>query len=113
MNCKLPRGGSRRNPQAARRMPAGCTARSPASEGTEEPPPTHDTRMNNGIRIGKKSFANLTGLPSIGIDIEGHVDQDGSADDVAARNAAPKAAVQRIAAVRSEEHTSELQSPVH
>src|SRR5438045_9626240 len=55
--------------------------------------------MNQRASIREKAFANLAGLPSVLRDIQRHVDHHWGADDVAARNAAPEAAVVRIAAV--------------
>src|SRR5258708_28928608 len=43
----------------------------------ENPVPAHDSWMQQGIRISKESFANLSGLPGSLSDVEGHVNQGG------------------------------------
>src|ERR1700722_14821318 len=55
--------------------------------------------MDDGVRVSKKSFANLARFPCILPNIEGHVNHHGRADNVVSRNAAPEAAVKRIEAI--------------
>src|SRR5229473_5300414 len=61
--------------------------------------PAHDPRMQKGVGIRKKTFANLAGLPGFGRNIQRHVNNHGRSDDVIARNAAPEAAIKRIGAI--------------
>src|ERR1035438_1432576 len=55
--------------------------------------PTNNARMQQGVGVGKKALASLTGFPRIGRHVERHVDHNGRSDNVVARNAAPEAAV--------------------
>src|SRR5580698_4440565 len=105
MNCQLPRPDTRRNLITRRAQIAYLargSVRSLATSGSKQPEqalPAHGTWMNKGIRVGKKSFANLAGLPGILPDRQRHVNHDRRANDVISRDAAPEAAVKRIEAV--------------
>src|SRR5690242_19236712 len=76
------------------------------SERAEDPPPAHFAGMQDGVGIGKEALAKLAGLPGFRRNVEGHVDHDGRADDVVARNAAPEAAVVGIGAVISHDEVA-------
>src|SRR5262249_3592906 len=72
------------------------------SKSSEESLPAYEARMNQGVAVGENAFADLPRLPGRIADVERHVDHDGSADDVVARDASPKAAVEGIAAIVAE-----------
>src|ERR1700730_13799850 len=65
----------------------------------EQSLPAHQTRMNQRVRVGKEALANLPGLPGVGRDVERHIYHYRRADNIFAWNAAPEAAVVRIAAI--------------
>src|SRR5271168_2044045 len=69
------------------------------SKCPEQALPSHSTRMDNGIRIRIKSFANLAWLPGILPDVQRHVNHHRRSDNVISRNTAPEAAVVGIAAI--------------
>ena len=71
------------------------------SERPEQASPAHGAWMDDGIRIGIKSFANLSGLPSLLPDVERHIDHHRRSDNVVPRNAAPETAIVGIAAIVS------------
>src|SRR5580704_4877696 len=73
--------------------------KTPGSKRSEQALPSHGTRMDDSIRIGFKSLANLSGLPGILPDIERHINHDRRADNVISRNTTPEAAVIGIAAI--------------
>src|SRR5260370_18446041 len=55
--------------------------------------------MEERVGISEKAFTNLPRLPGFGRNVQRHVNHDGSADDIVARDAAPEAAVIGIAAI--------------
>src|SRR5262249_37021690 len=55
--------------------------------------------MDNCIGVGRNAIEHSSGAPRFAGRVNGHVNHDGRADDVVARNAADEAAVQRIAAI--------------
>src|ERR1700740_1421461 len=65
----------------------------------EEAPPAHDAGMQEGVGVGEEALANRAGFPGVLRSVERHVNHHRSANDVAARDAAPEAAVERVAAV--------------
>src|SRR5262249_41931095 len=73
--------------------------KSTALKRPEQPFPSHQARMKQRAGIRQKAFADLPRLPSIGGYVERHIDHHRCADDVVARDAAPKAAVIGIGAV--------------
>src|SRR5581483_10120220 len=69
------------------------------SERPEKSSPPDTPRMDEHAGVREKTRAVLAGLPGIGRRIQGHVNQHGRTDDVAARNATPEAAVIGILAI--------------
>src|SRR5260370_26038712 len=65
----------------------------------EQSLPAYQARMHQRVRVRKESLANLPGLPSVRGNIEGHVYHHRRADNVFARDTAPKPAVVGIAAI--------------
>src|SRR5262249_47563075 len=61
--------------------------------------PAHDTGVQDGIRIGKKTFAYLPRLPGFGRYVERHVNDYRRTDDVTARDWAPETAVVGISPI--------------
>src|SRR6202171_3341958 len=55
--------------------------------------------MQDGIGIGKKTLANLTRFPGVRGRVKRHINDHRGADNIITRNAAPEAAIVRIAAV--------------
>src|SRR3982074_1758796 len=62
----------------------------------ENPVPAHDSGMQEGIRVSKKSLANLPRLPGIRCGFQRHVDHHRRADQIFSRHTAPEPAVHGI-----------------
>src|ERR1700736_4955057 len=69
------------------------------SKYVKQSSPSHTTGMQDSVGIGKKTFPNLSWLPGIRWRVQRHINHHRRADNVLARNAAPEAAVIRVAAV--------------
>src|ERR1700727_3544888 len=61
--------------------------------------PADFARMDHRPQIRAKSFPDVPGLPDVFRRVNGHIDQNGRAYDIFARNEAPVAAVVRIFAI--------------
>src|ERR1700680_2258341 len=61
--------------------------------------PSHATGMQYGVGVRKKALPNLPGLPGIRRRIQRHINHHWRPDNILARNAAPEAAVIRVAPV--------------
>src|SRR5262249_2970262 len=68
-------------------------------EGMEEAAPADSAGMDDGVDVGVEAFADLARFPGVRRGIKRHVNHDGRADDVFARDATPNAAVVGIASV--------------
>src|SRR5581483_10219274 len=79
----------------------GTRGRQPAatSKRAKDASPANHAWVQHGIDIGVDAFADLAGLPGIRRNIERHINQDRSANDVFARDNAPETAVVGIGAV--------------
>src|SRR6202043_3749442 len=71
----------------------------PQSKYMKQSSPSHATGMQDGVGIRKKTLANLPRLPRVRRRIQRHINHHRRPDNILARNAAPEAAVVRIAAV--------------
>ena len=61
--------------------------------------PAHAAGMQDGIGVGEETLANLAGFPGVGRRVERHVDHHRRTNYILARDAAPEAAVVRVAAI--------------
>src|ERR1700693_6652031 len=68
-------------------------------ENVKQASPTHLTRMDDGVEISFKAFANVPGLPDVFGSVDGHVNHQRRTDNIFARNEAPISAVVRIFAI--------------
>src|SRR5229473_4743672 len=69
------------------------------SEQMKQTAPANLTGMNHCVGISGNAIENRAGAPRLARRFNGHINDDGSADDVFARDATGKAAVERIAAI--------------
>src|SRR5689334_18880006 len=70
-------------------------------ENMEQPAPANFAGMNHGVSVRRNTIENLAGAPGLARRFDRHINDDGRADNVFARNAAGEAAVERIAAIVS------------
>src|ERR1700735_2438216 len=68
-------------------------------ENMKQALPAHFARMDYGVEVRLKSFADVPGLPDIFRGVDGHVNHQRCADNILARNETPVAAVVGILAV--------------